>query len=85
MLVSDVLALCALLLLKLKKPYLSMNSAVISQKMKEDEEASSFKLTMDHGLYQRVPMVGSVSTFPGSSFFSTSMVTWGHLWGVKTY
>jgi len=57
------------------KPYLSLNSILLSYKMREDEEASSFKLTMDRGLYHGGYVVGSISKFSGSSFFSMSMMT----------
>ena len=33
-----------------KKSYLSMNSAALSHKMKEDEEAGSFKLITNHNM-----------------------------------
>ena len=49
-----------------EKPFLSMNSSVLNYKIKEDKEASSFKLTPDHGLHHFV--VTSVSKFSGSSF-----------------
>ena len=66
-----------------EKAYLSMNSAILSHKMKEDEEAGNFKLTTDRGLHHGGSMVASVLAFSSSSFFSTGMVTWGHPWGVK--
>jgi len=52
--------------------------------MKEDEEASSFKLTTDCDPHHGAPVVGSVSKFFGSSSFSMGMVTWGHPCRVKT-
>jgi len=66
-----------------KKPYLGMNLTVLSHKMKEDEEASSFKLTTDYGLYHEGSVVGSVSKFSSSSFFPKRMVTWQHPWESK--
>ena len=68
-----------------RKPYLSMSLVVLNYKMKEDEEASNFKLTTDSGFHHRGSVLGSVSKFSGSSFFSTGMVTWEHPWGNKTY
>ena len=68
-----------------KKPYLSMNSVVLSHKMKDDEEASNFIFTINCGLYHRASVVSSTSKFSSSSFFFTGMVTCGHPWGVKTY
>ena len=68
-----------------KKPYLSMNSAILSHKIKEDKKASGFKLSIDRGLHDGGSVVGSASKFFGSSFFSMDMVTWGHPRGVKTY
>jgi len=44
-----------------------MIMAVLGQKMKRDEEASSFKLTTDYGLQHRGSVVGSASKFSGSS------------------
>ena len=72
--------LCALFFtakkkIKERKPYLSMNSAILSHKMKDDEQVSNFKLTADCGLHHGGFVMASVSTFSGSSFFSTSMVT----------
>ena len=61
-----------------EKPYLSMNLVVLSHKMKENKEISSFKLTTDHGLHLTVFVVGSVSKFSGYFFFYKGMVTWGH-------
>jgi len=58
-----------------KEPYLFINSAILNHKTKEDEEASSFKLTTDQGLHVGGSVVASVSPFSGSSFFSTGMVT----------
>jgi len=68
-----------------RKPFLSVNSSILSYRMKAEEEASSFKLMTDHGLHHRASMVAFVSKFSGSSFFSMGMVTWGHPWGVKSY
>ena len=52
--------------------------------MKVGEKGSSFKLTMDRGLHHGGFMLGSVSKFCRSSFFSIGMMTWGHPW-VNTY
>jgi len=46
-----------------QKPYLSMNSAILSHKIKEDKEASSFKLTKVCGL----PMDGPRFTLSQNS------------------
>jgi len=53
--------------------------------MKQNEEASSFKLMTDCGLHYGAFMVTSVSKFSCPSFFSMGMVPWGHPWEVKTY
>lgn len=68
-----------------RKSFLSMNSGILSHKMKAEKEASSFKLITDRGLHHGVPVVVSVLKFSGSSFFSMGMVTCGHPWGVKSY
>jgi len=68
-----------------KEPYLCINSAILSRKMKEDEEASNFRLSADRDLHQEGSVITSVLAFSNSFFFSMSMVTSGHLWGVKTH
>ena len=50
-------SLSMLSLFAAKKPYLSMNLAILSHKMEEDEDTSSFKFTMDRGLHREGSMI----------------------------
>jgi len=51
-----------------KQLLLSTNLSIFSHKTKEDEEASSLRLTMDHGLHHGPSMMAAVSKFSDSSF-----------------
>ena len=57
-----------------KEPYLCINSAVLSHKMKKDKEESSFKFTMDRGHHYEGFVVTSILALFGSSLFSTGVV-----------
>jgi len=51
-----------------EQPFLGKSLSILSVEMKENEEASILRLTIDHGLHDAPSVVTSVSKFAVSSF-----------------